>query len=205
LTEVRVVVLIAAVFLVCWTLAWFAARALVVQVRLPERADALLVLAGAPVYFERIAHAGDLYLGGRAGTVLLTNDGIRGSWSRTLQRNPYYYERATLRLTQAGVPPEHIQVLPGPRVRSTYDEAKLVRAYVEAHPTSSILIVTSPYHTRRALWSLRHVLDDLPVQIGVEPAPSPEAPSEITWWLHRRGWQTVAAEYVKLAYYMVHY
>lgn len=201
----RIVVLaVLVVGSVGWALAWAAARALVVYVRL-QHADVILVMAGAPVYFERVAHAGRLFLDGRADKVLLTNDGTRGSWSRTLQRNPLLYERAILRMTQAGVPPASIELLPG-RISSTFDEAALMREYARTHAVKSLIVVTSDYHTRRALWALRRVLRDTGVEVGIEPVvPLFSSVSPRTWWLHARGWQMVFGEYVKLAYYRLRY
>lgn len=199
---VIIVLLLVAAF--GWALAWAAARALVVEVKLPH-ADVILVMAGAPVYFGRTAEAGRLFLDGRADRILLTNDGVRGSWSRTLQRNPLYYERAMLRLTQAGVPASSIELLPG-RISSTFDEAALMRTYARTHAVKSVIIVTSEYHTRRALWTLRRVLRDTGTEIGVEPAnPIFGSVSPWNWWWSAGGWQTVFGEYVKLAYYRVHY
>ena len=196
---------IAAVIGTCtWAAAWALARALVVAVRLP-RADAILVMAGAPVYFGRVAHAGRLLLEGRADKILLTNDGVRGSWSNTLQRNPLYYERATLRLMQAGVPTAKIELLPG-SIASTYDEAMLARHYMRTHALGSLIVVTSDFHTRRALWAVRRALRHTGVAVGVEPAaPLFTSFSPWTWWRSRDGWRVVFGEYLKLAYYLGRY
>src|SRR4030095_8770229 len=147
--------------------------------------------AGAPVYFGRAAEAGRLFLDGRADRILLTNDGVRGSWSRTLQRNPLYYERAILRLTQAGVPASSIELLPG-RISSTFDEAALMRAYARTHAVKSVIIATSEYHTRRALCTLPRVLRGRGAEIGVEPAnPIFGSVSPWNWWWSPGGWQMV--------------
>ena len=176
---------------------WLLSRALVVRVSLP-RADAIVVMAGAPVYFDRVAQAGRLFLEGRAPRILLTNDGVRGSWSRTLQRNPFYYERAILRLNQAGVPPTAIEVVPG-RVTGTFEEANRISAVVENHGFKSLIVVTSDFHTRRAFWSVRRALREAGVEVGVEPAPTPD-----DWW-RMHGPQAVLSEYGKLMYYLVRY
>ena len=176
---------------------WLLSRALVVQVSLP-RADAIAVMAGAPMYFDRVAQAGRLFLDGRAPRILLTNDGVRGSWSRTLQRNPFYYERAILRLNQAGVPSSAIEVLPG-RVTGTFEEANRISDAVQNHGFKSLIVVTSDFHTRRAFWSVRRALQGTGVEIGVEPAASSG-----DWW-RTNGVQTVLSEYGKLMYYLVRY
>ena len=176
---------------------WLLSRALVVQVSLP-RADAIAVMAGAPTYFDRVAHAGRLFLDGRAPRILLTNDGVRGSWSRTLQRDPFYYERAILRLNQAGVPSSAIEVLPG-RVTGTFEEANRISDAVQNHGFKSLIVVTSDFHTRRAFWSVRRALQGTGVEIGVEPAASSG-----DWW-RTNGVQAVLSEYGKLMYYLVRY
>ena len=176
---------------------WLMRRALVVQVNLP-RADAIVVMAGAPVYFDRVAQAGRLFLDGRAPRILLTNDGVRGSWSRTLQRNPFYYERAILRLNQAGVPSTAIEVVPG-RVTGTFEEANRISDVVENHGFKSVIVVTSDFHTRRAFWSLRRALRGTGVEVGVEPTAS-----SADWW-RTNGLQAMLSEYGKLMYYLVRY
>ena len=178
-------------------LAWAVARALVVEIRLAH-ADAILVMAGAPVYFVRVAEAGRIFLEGRADKILLTNDGVRGSWSNTLQRNPLYYERATLRLIQAGVPTSRIELLPGD-ISGTYDEALLVRRYAQTHALHSLIIVTSDFHTRRTLLAVRHALRGMPIEIGIERA------APLLGGLSPRGWYIVVGESIKLAYYYVRY
>lgn len=172
-------------------------RALVVQVTLP-RADAIVVMAGAPVYFDRVAKASRLFLDGRAPRIVLTNDGVRGSWSRTLQRNPFYFERAILRLNQAGVPSSAIDVLPG-RVTGTFEEASRIAAFAREHGFKSLIVVTSDFHTRRTFWSVRRALRGAAIDVGVEPAAS-----SADWW-KTNGLQAVFSEYGKMMYYWVHY
>jgi uncharacterized SAM-binding protein YcdF (DUF218 family) len=179
----------AAVVVVACVGIWILSRALVVQVSLP-RADAIVVMAGAPVYFDRVAHAGRLYLDGRAPRILLTNDGVRGSWSRTLQRNPLYYERAILRLNQAGVPSTAVEVLPG-RVDRDVRGSKPHLGFAREHGFASVIVVTSDFHTRRAFWSVRRALQGARINVGVEPTASSAA-----WW-KTNGVQAVFSEYVK--------
>jgi uncharacterized SAM-binding protein YcdF (DUF218 family) len=201
---VRALAALACALLVWQSLAWSAARALIVRADL-QRVDALAVLAGSSVYVERTRLAAQLYREGRAPVVLLTNDNERGGWSSAEQRNPYFVERAVNELTSAGVPRERIVVLPQP-VASTYDEARELREYATANHLRALLVVTSAYHTRRAMWTLRRVFAGGAIEIGVVPvAPGAQTPAPALWWLHARGWQFVAGEYVKLVYYHFHY
>lgn len=169
----------------------------------PLAADAIIVLAGSPVYSERIEHAIGLFKLGRARAVVLTNDGVRGGWSRRHQRNLPPIERGREAFLDAGIDESRLILLKD-RVRSTYDEANAFRGIAKAHAIRSVVIVTSPYHSKRALWIFRRVLASEGVHVGVDPVPPGKlSPAPETWWTTRRGWHSVPLEYVKLAYYLV--
>jgi uncharacterized SAM-binding protein YcdF (DUF218 family) len=180
--------------------AWLAALALIKTVSLP-RADAVVVLSGSSAYIERSRRAAELYKEGRAPRVVLTNDNMRGPWSEARQVNPLFVERAQEELAQAGVPSDRVEVLPD-AVGGTHDEAVAVYNYATRKGIHSVLFVTSPYHTRRALWTMQRDFRDTGVAVGVETMENYEqTPAPATWWLHRRGWSVVALEYPKLIYY----
>lgn len=197
--------LFAAVVLAAWSLlAWVAAKGLIVSREL-SGADRIVVLAGSSAYHERARLAAELFREGRAPKIVLTNDGQQGGWSNELQRNPLFAERAADELRRAGVDEAAIEVLPQ-QVASTHDEALLLREYASAHGLRSILLVTSAYHSRRALRTFGKAFEGSGVQVGlVNVAPGEDMPPAATWWLHARGWQFVAGEYVKLVYYRVRY
>jgi uncharacterized SAM-binding protein YcdF (DUF218 family) len=197
----RVLVLL----LISWPLlAWAAARLLILRADLPE-ADVVVVLGGSSTYLERTRAASQIFKAGRAQKIILTNDGKQGGWSNEEQRNPFFVERAAKELEESGVPAVKIEILPQ-LVTSTYDEARLLKEYAASHRLRSVLIVTSAYHSRRALWTLRRVFEGSGVELGLESPPTGwQTPAPATWWLHAPGWQLVAGEYVKLAYYHVRY
>ena len=189
------------VFIVAWeVVAWVAARALVVDADLSS-ADAIVVLSGSSAYVERTHKAAELYREGRAPLVWLTDDHTRGGWSSALQRNPYFVERATDELIKAGVPAERIRIVPGV-ASSTRDESLIVRDYASSQGVRSVLVVTSAYHSRRALRTLRQVFAGTGTTIGVHAVA---ATSNAWWWLQPNGWRDVAGEYVKLIYYWFKY
>ncbi|HEX3187386.1 MAG TPA: YdcF family protein [Pyrinomonadaceae bacterium] len=177
-----------------------AARFLVVTEPLGA-ADAIVVLSGSSAYVERTQKAAQLYREGRAPRVLLTNDHTRGGWDNAQQRNPYFVERAADELMKAGVPWDRILILSGV-AGSTRDEAIIVKGYVANEGVRSVLLVTSSYHSRRALRTFRQVFADTGTTIGLEPASA--APS-MFWWLRPHGWHTVGGEYAKLIYYYFKY
>ena len=195
----------ALVLLLVWPpLAWLAADWLVLDVE-PARADALVVLGGASTYEERAGYAARLFAGGFAPKVVLTDDGQRGGWSQSQQRNPFFVERAAAVLERAGVPPESVETLPR-QTASTYEEALALREYAEARGLGSLLVVTSGYHSRRALRTFGRVFRGSAVEVRLAAVPpGVQTPARAFWWLSPEGWRTVALEYPKLVYYRLRY
>ena len=184
--------------------AWAGAKALITEAPL-DKADAILVLGGAATYKERTHEATRLFFEGRSQRILITNDNHRGPWSSAEQRNLFFYERSWEELKNAGVPDENIEVVLKP-VAGTYEEAEVIRDYAQQQGLHSILIVTSPYHSRRALWVFSRVFRDTGIRIGLISArPGSESPPPATWWLSVKGWKSVPTEYVKMIYYVVKY
>ena len=168
-------------------------------------ADAIVVLAGSSTYVERARRAAVLYNGGRAPRVVLTDDGLRGGWSEAEQRNPLFVERAAAELRRAGVPAGSIETVGRP-VSSTYEEAAALREYAGARGLRSLVVVTSAYHSRRALWTLGRAFRGSGVTVTLEAvAPGEQSPRAATWWLSGLGWKMVAGEYLKLIYYRLNY
>jgi len=197
--RVLVIAVLSAVLM--WPLfAWLAAHLLIVKAELAS-ADAIVVLSGSSTYRERTAWAAKLYREGRAPVVILTNDSLISGWDRVEERNPYFYELAAKELQQQGVPPEKIQVVSGIAL-GTYEETLGMRDYATTHKLKRLLIVTSAYHSRRALWSMRHAAERSGIEVGIDsPPPGWQTPAPSIWWLRRRGWRVVAGEYVKMIYY----
>ena len=184
-----------------WLVSWLGARWLIVRAPL-ERADAIVVLSGSATLSERVQHAARLYAEKRAPRILLTSDNLQGGWSRSEQRNLYFYEIATRQLNRLGVPAENIELVTPP-VASTWDEATVLRDYAKTHNLRSLLIVTSSYHSRRALFTFRNFFAGTDTQVGIDPVETGiQTPRPATWWLHIRGWQLVLVEYLKLIYYL---
>lgn len=183
--------------------AWAGAKFLITEAPL-DKADAIVVLSGSATFRERAHEAARLYFEGRAPRILLTNDNHQGWWSSAQQRNLFFYERSLEELKKSGVPSESVEVLMQP-VSSTYDEAELIRDYAQQRGLRSILIVTSAYHSRRALWVFTRVFRDTGIQVGLVIARREESPSPVKWWLTLRGWQFVPTEYVKMVYYLINY
>ena len=204
-TRRRRFLIIAAVLLAASPfVAWCAARFLIVKADV-QSPDAIVVLSGSSTYVERAAWAAQLYREGRAPLIVLTDDGLISGWDRLAERNPYYYELSTRRLEQQGVPADRIQLAPG-QALGTYEESLLVRDYATSHNLKRLLIVTSGYHSRRALWSMRRACEGSGIEVGIDSAPPGwQTPSPWAWWRKRWGWKIVGGEYVKMIFYWTKY
>ena len=181
-------------------LGWLAARALVVEADLAQ-ADVLVVLGGSANYLERSQAAAQIFKAGRVKKIILTNDGKQSGWSNAESRNPLFVERARDELQRQGVPPGNIETLPTV-VTSTRDEATLLRKTATNRNWHSLLVVTSPYHSRRALSIFGREFRDSGIVLGLTFVRNgQQTPSPWFWWLTPSGWRAVAGEYVKFIHY----
>ena len=199
----RILILLPVIWFV---FAWFAAENLIV-VKPLEKSDAILVLGGSSTFIERTDKAAELFHAGKAAKIFLTNDGLKGGWSRKDQRNPFYWELAQRQLTKQGVAAEAIEVLPE-TVEGTRDEAILLVKTAKERNLNSILLVTSGYHSRRTLWVFEKVAAEQKANIKFEiesPPAGQQTSHAAIWWFSPRGWRDVAGEYLKFVYYCLYY
>ena len=156
------------VFLFGWiTLAPFLAERLIIE-KVLEKTDAILVLGGSSVYIERTQKAAEIFKKGAARKVFLTDDGERAGWSAAEKRNPPFVELARSSLISQGVPAENIEILE-PQVTGTIYEARVLAEKAKAENLQSVLLVTSAYHTRRALWAFEKYFteNNIKTELGV--------------------------------------
>ena len=171
----------------------------------PPRADALVVLSGSGTYLERADYAAQLWHAGRAPHIILTYDGQSAGWDVRRQRNPSFSERSADELRARGVSSEAIFIIPE-LVSNTHNETARVRLYAEAKGLHSLIFVTTPYHTRRARWTLGRVFADSDIVTGIEAPPAgQQSPAPWLWWASVTGWKLVPGEYAKFLYYRLRY
>lgn len=187
-------------------LAWLLADYLVFEKPL-SKADAILILGGSATYIERTQEAAEIFKKGIAPKIFLTNDGLQGGWNQKEQRNPYFAELARWELIRQDIPEEAIEILPTV-VKGTNDEANLLARVSAERKLKSLLLVTSAYHSRRALWTFERAMsrNNVSLNIGIESPPTgQQTPPPSTWWLNSTGWRMVGLEYVKIVYYWLVY
>lgn len=153
----------------------------------PVKADAIVVLGGGSG--DRDATAARLYAEGYAPLVITTGDKIPlpglpdATWASLSKAE----------LEQRGVPPEAI--LPIEDSTSTCVDAQLALAALPTGATR-VIIVTDPFHTRRAEWVFQREMGAVEV---VTVAASPSWFDASQWWSDERGIIVVGQEYVKFA------
>lgn len=199
----KALVVLILLFAVWIFVAPFLATNLIIEKPL-EKADAILVLSGSAVFKERTHKAAEVYKQGVAKKVLLNDDGGYAGWSQKEQRNPPFVYLAQQELISQGVAESDIEILED-QVTGTIWEARNLRKKVEEGKLKSVVLVTSAYHTKRALQTFEEVVGS-DVKIGIVSSPTGEqTPPPWTWWLSKKGWQVVAGEYVKFVVYWVYY
>ena len=107
-------------------------------------------------------------------------------------------------LVAAGVDANRIRVL-SVATGGTHGEAEACRDFVATMPIGNLLIVTSPYHTRRALAVFSKVLSAAGIQVGVEPATAFSLVRPDRWWLLPYDRWYVRYEWGATAYYAIRY
>ena len=129
-----------------------------------------------------LEHAAELYHQGVAPKVFVTGSGDGGLIVR--------------RLGMAGVPDAACES----QSRSTYENAVLTKKALEASHPRSVMLVTSWFHSRRALAVFRDVWPE--VAFGVHPVYA-GATFTARFRIYEMGY--IFSEYVKTLWYMVRY
>lgn len=155
------------------------------------KADVIVLVAGS--YQERAPVAAQLFHDNAGRQIIVTNDGVFGKWSIKDNRNLYQVEWAEEELAKQGVPRDKIIKLPF-YGSSTMHDALAVKRYSLEHKIESMIIVTSDYHIRRALWAFRKAFSGQPVSITAFESKSTEM-----------GVGSRALEIVKTVHYKIRY
>jgi len=107
-------------------------------------------------------------------------------------------------LVAHGVAEDRIVVLPL-AIGGTYGEANAARDFARREHLRTLLVVTSPYHTRRALATFDKVFDQTGITIGIEATSSTSSARPDAWWWTSYDRWYVRYEWEALLYYRVRY
>lgn len=161
----------------------------------PEKADAIVILAGDPA---RAFHAADLYSRGFSDKTYISRP-IRLPSLRLLDEFgvpfPRYEEIDRQILIRKGVPDKAISIFPTPAA-STADEANTLSKLLEGRKVR-LLLVTSPYHVRRT----RMVFSDLLANAEFRVVATPYEAFPVQWWKNQDAARNVVLELTKILFY----
>ena len=171
-----------------------------VKESVPSHADALVLLMGN--FTDRVLKTADLYRSGIADRVIIAEEsmgGYKGLTDRGVKIISHT-SQAVSSLVALGVPQDSITVLPGD-ARSTLDEAAIVRNYIGNNPdTDTIILVSSPYHLRRASMIFNKAFKEagLTVFTGTSGSGAYTDFDAARWWRSKEDIQHVLTEVIKI-------
>ncbi len=170
----------------------------------PQNSDLIVCLAGGNV--DRGLAVADVYERGLAKRIFMVREEPPDGFALLEKRGIKYPENVDLMmmlLEGLGVPQSAFYTSDG-TAASTFEEALLVREFVDKGGYSSLIVVTSAIHSRRAWLALRKVFDEKDVRISMLPSSYSDFKPE-AWWKDRKFFKEVIIEYEKLIYYTFKY
>lgn len=152
----------------------------------PASAEAILVLSGD--YDGRMPRAFELYKQGYASQIIVDEDGSRKFYGQTL---------ANRRETELAADPSiHAKVCPITGATTSAESNDVARCLANLN-VKSVLIVTSDFHTRRALSIMRFRMPF--IRWSVAAAKSDYNAKQ--WWEHGGSAETLIEEWMSLIYW----
>ncbi|MEF2146220.1 MAG: YdcF family protein [Desulfovibrionaceae bacterium] len=167
----------------------------------PNQADYILALAGDS---SRDIHAAELFRQGFAPALLVSH-----GWERPAtevdrlnarlgypQYENFEHEHRQI-YAQLGVPSQALEFFGNGHV-STVEEAEALRAHLKGRPVR-LLLVTSPYHARRAKTIFQDIYPEATVRMVITPHES----FRESWWTDQHSAQMVVLETAKILHYLL--
>lgn len=174
-------------------------RFLVVE-QTPSKSDLIVCLAGGNI--ERGLGAAELYRKGFAPRIFISPEEPPDGLDLLREKGIEYPQTIDLFITllqKLDVP--RSAILKGDGFSgSTIAEARMVGDLMMRENYHSLILVTSPSHSRRAYLTFKKVLEDQKIRVQVFPTPYSNFRAE-EWWRHRKYMREVILEYQKLVYY----
>jgi uncharacterized SAM-binding protein YcdF (DUF218 family) len=164
------------------------------------KSDLIVCLAGDDV--ERGLASAELYAKGFAPRIFIARESIPEGLETLKEKGIAYPEsrdRVMMIFRGLGVPESAVITSDQP-ADSTFEEAERVREVVKRNKYRSLILVTSPTHSRRAWLTFRKAIPDKDFRITVVPTPYSKFRAE-DWWKTRRYVRDVILEYQKLIYH----
>lgn len=165
-----------------------AASYLIVKDRV-KPVDAIVVLSGDEG--DRVDEAVKWYKNGFGNYFVITK-----THTEYIGEGQTYSEKLQRMAIDAGVPADSIFITEG-EASTTIEEAQAVKILANQRNIKSILVITAPYHTRRARIIFNQEFKDSDVKVLVHPVEDSWY-KPINWYLTAQGWRQTFTEYGSL-------
>ena len=154
----------------------------------PSKADAIVVLSGDSG--ARLEQGVELYRNGYARWLILVGGGQQGS--------PPAAEVMRRAAGELGVPPT--RMLTVDQSASTREDALYTRELMLRQGLRSVILVTSPYHERRASLTFAKAFEGTGISVASYPVQDDQWRPD-NWWQQGTTLRLTIVELAKLAYY----
>ena len=148
------------------------------------KADAIVVVSGDS---DRMKHAVDLYKQGFAHKLILSGAAKEGFTSNALAMQ--------LEASRSGIPNKAIIL--EERSANTYENAQFTKEIIKSQGIRSLILVSSPYHQRRAYETFNYVLRSEGVLIQNSPSIYSNWKVD-NWWLSEKDTHLTNEEILKM-------
>lgn len=168
----------------------------------PEKADLIVCLGGNNI--ERGLAASDAYNAGLAPWIYISRPQVSDGYDMLEGKGVKYPEEADLLemfLKDLKIPEEAV-IRDDTYVENTFDEALLVKKEVNRRGFKSLIIITSPTHSRRAWRTYKKVFEDTDIKIYSLPS-SYSGFNPDNYWHERKYLKEVVLEYQKFIFYIL--
>jgi len=168
----------------------------------PVRAEVAIVLGGGEG--ERLGAALRIWKQGRIGAIMITGPDAPLLPVYTGEDSLTMGEVKRRIAVRRGVPEQDTWLVLGES--STYEEAVAARRVLVERDVKSAIIVTSPFHSRRAFATFRDVFRGTGIRLSIETLPLDLSEDRVErWWRREHELMSVFTESVKILFYWKHY
>ncbi|MBI5555828.1 MAG: YdcF family protein [Elusimicrobia bacterium] len=159
-----------------------------------EKAAAILVLGGGRG--ERVLQGAKLYREKYADLIMMS-----GEFEQVMSGPVYHWAVQGQKLASSrGVPKN--KVWPIFDSLSTHDDATLSLAECQKRHIKSLIVVTEPFHTKRAYYVFKKVYKNSGIKVMIYPVQDSWYKRD-TWWYSEYGLMATTNEYIKFVYYQL--
>jgi uncharacterized SAM-binding protein YcdF (DUF218 family) len=167
-----------------------------------HRSDSVVALSGGDG--ERLAGAIQLYKKGLGASILIVGPDIPFLKVYTAEDSLTQGEAKRRIAIKRGIPADSVILALGPT--STWEEARRTLEVARSRNWKSIIVITDPFHTRRARAVFRHVFRGQECQVAFYHLPLGRSSQNVPrWWKRESDTMAVMTESIKLCFYMYNY